>query len=808
VVRGDRAGFSDGRAAQGVTGRWSPKLDLFEGGQRQEQLFDAGVFEVDGDFGVAAAVFGGDDGTEAEGFVADAVAGAEGDADDGLAVPIGVDAVVPAVCRAVADAGGGGGVVAATTFVVVHFVPGEPAVASGADVFAAGLDVTAAEIDVVFVEVVDEAGAGVVAGAAGEGAAESVDEVELLLGAGAADVAEATFFFHGCGVVEGALVGEDAFFHADEEDDGEFETFGGVKGDEGDGLGGIVAHGVDVGDEGDVFEEGGEGGFGGDLGVVGGDRTEFEDVLPAVFGVVEVTEEEVLVAGFAEEDVDDFFERPGFGDLLGVLDHLREGEAGAGGAGGEVGAVGLAGVGGSVEGGEAVLFGPDEEFALRFLAEGAGGDVDDALESDGVGGVRDEAEVGEDVFDFAAGVEAGAADDAIGDATSEEGLLDDAGLGVGAIHDGDVAGAPVAFRDVSFDLLGDEISFVGFGVGLVNDGVDALVVVGPELLVDAFGSAVDDGVGDAEDGFGGAVVLFETNDGGVREVTLEVEDVADVGGAPGVDGLVGVADDGEVVAAGGPVAGEVVLDEVGVLEFVDEGVAEAALVALGDLGLGVEEVDGTGEEVVEVEGVVLFEGGFVVLVEAADDFFKVVAGAVAIFGDGEAFVLGAGDGAADGAGAVVLRVDAEVGEGSADDEVLVGVVIDDEFTGDADGGAVDAEDAGAGAVEGAEGHAFGGLANESGDAVAEFAGGFLGKGDAEDLVGSDALFLDEPGDAVGDDAGFAAAGAGDDEEGAAGMRGGFRLGGVEAVEKGGGAESRVRVEGHGNQVSTGVRMGR
>ena len=93
----------------------------------------------------------------------------------------------------------------------------------------------------------------------------------------------------------------------------------------------------DVGDEGDVFEEGGEGGFGGDLGVVGGDRAEFEDVLPAVFGVIEFAEEEVLVAGLAEDGVNHLFDGAVGGGGLGVTDHVGEGEEGAAGAGGDPG---------------------------------------------------------------------------------------------------------------------------------------------------------------------------------------------------------------------------------------------------------------------------------------------------------------------------------------------------------------------------------------------------------------------------------------------------------------------------------------
>ena len=50
------------------------------------------------------------------------------------------------------------------------------------------------------------------------------------------------------------------------------------------------------------------------------------------------------------------------------------------------------------------------------------------------------------------------------------------------------------------------------------------------------------------------------------------------------------------------------------------------------------------------------------------------------------------------------------------------------------------------------------------DALGHLAGGLVGEGDGEDGVGRDAFLADEPGDAVGDDAGFARSGAGKDEQ--------------------------------------------
>ena len=69
------------------------------------------------------------------------------------------------------------------------------------------------------------------------------------------------------------------------------------------------------------------------------------------------------------------------------------------------------------------------------------------------------------------------------------------------------------------------------------------------------------------------------------------------------------------------------------------------------------------------------------------------------------------------------------------------------------------------------------------DPFFHFFGGFIGEGDRKDAVAGDFVGVDEVGDAVGDDAGFARAGTGEDEEGAVDVGGGFALGGIEAFEK-------------------------
>lgn len=68
-----------------------------------------------------------------------------------------------------------------------------------------------------------------------------------------------------------------------------------------------------------------------------------------------------------------------------------------------------------------------------------------------------------------------------------------------------------------------------------------------------------------------------------------------------------------------------VLGLVGVLVLVDEDVAEAAAVVLGDVGEGLQDVDGHHDDVVEVEGVGLAQAALILGVRVGDGALVVVA---------------------------------------------------------------------------------------------------------------------------------------------------------------------------------------
>ena len=278
------------------------------------------------------------------------------------------------------------------------------------------------------------------------------------------------------------------------------------------------------------------------VGELAGDRHQLGEVLQAgaVLGVVGGLEL-VEVARAREHGLQHHVGAlPRLDHRLELLDERDEALDGHQRPGDEPGC--LVGAAEALPEGDPLALGVRRHALHRAVADAALGDVEDPAQRDLVVGVDQHPQVGQRVADLAALVEAHPADDAVGHAEADEDLLEHPRLRVGAVEDGDVAG-PRAGVGERVDLTGDEPRLVALVVGDVADDPGAVAGVGPQVLRLAALVVADHGVRGVEDGLGRAVVLLEQDRGGVREVLLEVEDVADVGAAEGVDRLVGVTDD-------------------------------------------------------------------------------------------------------------------------------------------------------------------------------------------------------------------------------------------------------------------------
>ena len=251
---------------------------------------------------------------------------------------------------------------------------------------------------------------------------------------------------------------------------------------------------------------------------------------------------------------------------------------------------------------EAVLCRKVGQLGLGGVADAALWHVQDASSGQIVTRVCDRDQIGHRVFDFLALIELGAADNAVRQRCANENFFKCTGLRVGAIHDRDVA--IVGALAVQFvDLVGDELSLVVSRITGETDDLFAVARVGPEVFVWAIEVVRNHRVGSAQDVLSRAVVLLEQDRLGTAEVLFEFRNVSNICATERIDRLVGVTYDSQGcrlwqctgarvnqvwvvlcerrVNRHGQLANQRILSVVGVLIFVDQDVAELALVLRG-----------------------------------------------------------------------------------------------------------------------------------------------------------------------------------------------------------------------------------
>ena len=370
-----------------------------------------------------------------------------------------------------------------------------------------------------------------------------IGQEELVLCAGDGHVAQAALLLQAVLVRKRARSGEEPVLQAQDEHGLELQPLGAVHGHQRHGAA-VFRKAVHVRDQRRLLEVVLQGGGLGRALVFADGAQELLDVLHALLGLVV----DLVVLG------EDPGRVQGVVHVLGDAHRLLAGEQIAhqvrkllhrgARAGAEAGD--LLGLHGRAEHGFARVLRAPGQGLHRRVADAAARLVDDAAQGDVVVGVDGKAQVGQNVLDLLAVVEALAAVDAVGHAGEDQVLFRHAALRVCAVQDGHLLvlhALGVQAQDLPADKAGLAL--------LVRQGRDqdrlARAPLGPKALALSARVVGDDGVGRLEDAVGGAVVLLELYRVAVLVVLFKVEDVADVRAAPAVDGLVVVAHDAQVV---------------------------------------------------------------------------------------------------------------------------------------------------------------------------------------------------------------------------------------------------------------------
>ena len=333
---------------------------------------------------------------------------------------------------------------------------------------------------------------------------------------------------------------------------------------------------------------------------------------------------------------------------------------------------------------------------------------------------------------------------------------------------------------------------------IAHDDLRPLVIHRAQFPIEAFLVGLDHAIGGFHDALRRPVVDLEIDARGIREILLEIEDVPDVRLPPRVDRLVGITHHEKVAVPFRECGDEDVLDAVGVLVFVDHDVAEPLLVGLEHRRCLVEHFERLAEEVVEIDGIGLGEDALVGLVHPSDHLVVVGHRLCAEFLRGKEHRFRRGDAREGATGCQLFRIEPDGDDRLLHCLLLVRIVIDQEVGEDAetigDKTRVLPEHTHAETVEGAHHHAGDvGAMKQTFDAIPHLAGGFVRERDCEDLFGPDAAFLNQPGDAVHQDAGLARPRPSDDENRAFGGDDSALLLGVQPDEQG-----MSGISGHGH----------
>ena len=397
------------------------------------------------------------------------------------------------------------------------------------------------------------------------------------------------------------------------------------------------------------------------------------------------------------------------------------------------------------------------------LADAAPRHVDDALRRDVVGRVHDEREVGHDVADLGAVEEARAADDAVRHAGAQQHVFQHAALRVRAVEHGHLV-VRQPRRALLLDLAGDPAAFIALVGGHVHLDLVAVLGAGEQLLRLAVLVVRDDRVRGRQNVAHAAVVLLELHGVRRRVVLLELEDVAQVGAAPRVDGLVVVAHHHDVLVPLGQKPRDGVLGVVRVLVLVHHDVAEALLVGRPHVLVVLQQQVGVQQKVVEVEGVRGLEALLQAGVHARGHLPHRVARFLLEGARHDELVLRRGDAVHEGVHREALWVDVQLGHDLLVQALLVVGVVDGEVARESQLLGVGAQHAHAHAMERRHPHAAAARAHQAVQALAHLGGRLVRERDGEDLPRSHVVVLDEVRDTVREHARLARAGAGEHEQ--------------------------------------------
>ena len=353
-------------------------------------------------------------------------------------------------------------------------------------------------------------------------------------------------------------------------------------------------------------------------------------------------------------------------------------------------------------------------------------------------------------------------------------------LGVGAIEDGDLRRRHAVAHQFA-DFFDDKTRLVEIGPGLKGADRLAFAGVGPQVLAETIAVVLDDGVGGGKDVAVRTVVLLQPDDVVATIVALEFAHVADLGTTEAVNRLVVVTDGKHLGAAAGQQLQPGVLQAVGVLELINQDMAEALLVVRAQRLVALQQLVAAQQQFGKITHALAVALRLVLGVDI-DALLRVVVVHLGLRG-ADALLLVGIDEMAQLARRVFLVVDIQVLQQALDHRQLVGGIEDLEALRQPDLAVVGPQQAVAQPVKGADPHAADVDRHQRRQPRCHFLGRLVGKCHRQHPVRPDLAGGNQPGNAGGQHPRLAAACTGKNQGVHGGQRHGLQLRRIEFGEE-------------------------
>ena len=252
----------------------------------------------------------------------------------------------------------------------------------------------------------------------------------------------------------------------------------------------------------------------------------------------------------------------------------------------------------------------------RRVAKAAFWHIDDALKRQIIGRLRHAAQIGQRVAHLQPLIKARPADDLVGQAERDEALLKFAHLERSAHQNGDLVKRMLLVLQL-LDVFADKPRLLLRVPHAGDDRLLAQRIVGEQRLAEPPFIMGNQRRSGGKNMAGGAVVALKADHLRARKILVEAQDVIDLRTAPAINRLIVVADTADIRAALRQQAQPHILNDVGVLIFIDQNIFETFLIQPQHVRIFPQKPHAFQQQVAEIGGIQDFQPLLVQRIELA-----------------------------------------------------------------------------------------------------------------------------------------------------------------------------------------------